>query len=187
MMVRLETEEGPVAPNLQLGALSPHLHGREVLTYHRAGRLWSAISKELTYCCGLDDRIQAIRATPDGIQRRWLSREGARALEEDLADRLRELLRALSAPSIRRITPPPGSEDRSRILEAFRQGAAMDFEAMEADAQRFAGVCALSGSSPRIRISPSLCMRRPGNQGLPVQHLPLLRVLPVGAPAGPIP
>ncbi|WP_448605282.1 radical SAM protein [Thermoflexus hugenholtzii] len=148
MMVRLETREGPVTLNLQPGALSLHLYGREVLAYDRAGRLWSATLGELTYRRGLDNRIQVIQTTAEGLRRRWLSREEVRALEENLAHRLRELLRALSAPSLRWITPPPNSEDWFRILEALRRAAAMDFEALEADARRFAEVYAPIGILP---------------------------------------
>jgi hypothetical protein len=60
--------------NLQPGALSLHLYGRDVLAYDRAGRLWSATLGELTYRRGLDNRIQAIWMTTEGLRRRWLSR-----------------------------------------------------------------------------------------------------------------
>jgi hypothetical protein len=156
MMVRLETREGPVTLNLQPGALSLHLYGRDVLAYDRAGRLWSATLGELTYRRGLDNRIQAIWMTAEGLRRRWLSREEVRALEEELARRLRELLRALSTPSLRWITPPPDPEDWFRILEALRRAAAMDFEALEADARRFAEVYAPIGPP---RSSRPTCMR----------------------------
>lgn len=147
-MVRLETADGPITLNLQRGALALHLYGREVLAYDRAGRLWSATRGEVTYRRGLDNRIQAIRTTPEGTQREWLAREEVRRLEDELAARLRSLVRELSRGPVRWITPPPDAPTWAEVLRVLERAARMDFEALEADARRFAAVYAPIGILP---------------------------------------
>lgn len=147
-MMRLETVEGPITLNLQRGALSLHLYGRDVLAYDRAGRLWSATLGEITYRRGLDNRVQALQATPKGTQRRWLAREEIRRLEDELASRLRSLGRILAEGSFRWITPPPDERTWRDALSVLERASSMDFEALEADARRFAEVYAPIGILP---------------------------------------
>ncbi len=147
-MMRLETAEGPITLNLQRGALSLHLYGREVLAYDRAGRLWSATLGEITYRRGLDNRVQAIRTTPDGVRRWWLEREEIRRLEDRLAGQLQALERLLSRGSFRWITPPADEQIWQEALSTLRRASRMDFQALEADARRFAEVYAPIGILP---------------------------------------
>ncbi|HXF68444.1 MAG TPA: radical SAM protein [Thermoflexus sp.] len=147
-MMRLETAEGLITLNLQRGALALHLYGQDVLAYDRAGRLWSATIGGVTYRRGLDNRIQAVEATPEGARRRWLTREEVRDLEDRLARQLRSLLPILSSGPVRWITPP--SDERSWLdaLQVLQRASQMDFEALEADARRFAEVYAPIGILP---------------------------------------
>ncbi|GBD08677.1 hypothetical protein HRbin22_00918 [Candidatus Thermoflexus japonica] len=147
-MMRLETAEGPITLNLQRGAFSLHLYGREVLAYDRAGRLWSATIGEITYRRGLDNRIQAIQTTPDGIRRWWLKREEIRQLEDQLASQLQALEHLLSRGSFRWITPPADERIWQDALSLLQRASRMDFEALEADARRFAEVYAPIGILP---------------------------------------
>ncbi|MCS7351261.1 radical SAM protein [Thermoflexus sp.] len=147
-MMRLETAEGWITLNLQRGALSLHLYGQDVLAYDRAGRLWSAALGEITYRRGLDNRVQAIQATPEGTRRRWLTREEIRRLEDELASRLRTLGGLLAGGAFRWITPPPDERTWQEALSVLDRASRMDFEALEADAQRFAEVYAPIGILP---------------------------------------
>lgn len=147
-MMRLETAEGPITLNLQRGAFSLHLYGREVLAYDRAGRLWSATIGETTYRRGLDNRVQAIRTTPDGVRRWWLEREEIQRLEDQLASQLQALERLLSRGSFRWITPPADEQIWQDALSTLRRASRMDFQALEADARRFAEVYAPIGILP---------------------------------------
>ncbi len=147
-MMRLETAEGPMALNLRRGAFSIHLFEQDVLAYDRAGRLWSATLGTITYRRGLDNRVQAIRATPEGTRRWWLTREEIRLLEDGLAGRLRALWRLLIEGSFRWITPPTDERTWQDALAALHRASRMDFEALEMDARRFADVYAPIGILP---------------------------------------
>ncbi len=129
-----------LALSLKPGSLTVEVatpgQGIEVLSYDRAGRLWSALFDGVTYRRGLDGRMLAKRRAPGGPRERWRLAPPATWTVEQRAHTLLTTLIAALQQAQAHLQPPLGTEG----WEALRRAAAFDLQRSRADAERFAQV-----------------------------------------------
>lgn len=121
---------GRLAASLQPGALALAFDQQTVLTYDRAGRLWSALLDGVTYRRGYDGRIMAKRTTRGRRARRWLDGPAADAV---LA-RAAALMRSLHAARGAWEAPP---DIQAQLADIVGRAARFTPQAAAADARRF--------------------------------------------------
>lgn len=119
--------------SLQAGSLTVMLDRVEVLTYDRAGRLWSYRRGGRTLRRGMSGRVLEKWREGGGRRRRWLEPEEAARLLDESSTRMRALAGDITAGRMRWTIHPEGDA----LLPALERAARFDARAAARDEARF--------------------------------------------------
>jgi radical SAM superfamily enzyme YgiQ (UPF0313 family) len=136
MVILGDWQGRPLALSLKPGSLTVSVDGPEratVMSYDRAGRLWTAFVNDVSYRRGLDGRILSKWRKPgEDRERRHLPHDEARMLETRIWSLLFSLCEAIEGEAVVWQTPFPGE-----AWDALQAVLAFDAEASQVDAARY--------------------------------------------------
>ncbi|HLF27770.1 MAG TPA: radical SAM protein [Anaerolineae bacterium] len=130
--------------SLKPGSLVVMFDSEDVLTYDRAGRLWSRRVNGRTFRRGLDGRLMEKWPEHGRRQRRWLTSLQAAGLLDESAARMRDLVEQTTAGRVAWTIAPEDGE----WLRVLERAARFDARAAEHDRDRFADVYSPIGMLP---------------------------------------